>query len=173
MPMNANATLATRAASIVMVNAVVKKGEKVFNAYMMITPFVLIIVVVGGFGSARLFSFCSSVFNRNEWGIASSRYACTIRTQNKHVKFFFKFFFRWVWARGCGRVGVGAWVWVRGCGRVGVGAWVWVGRLGRRDGDGRARDEAGWIGIVAVGWARIASLCSPNPNSDWRLGCDR
>ena len=90
-------------------------------------------------------------------GIASSRYVCTIGAKKKGVKFFFKFFFRWVWARGCGRVGVGA----------------WVGRWGRRDGDGRARDEAGWIGIVAVGWARIASLCLPNPNSDWRLGCDR
>ena len=60
----------------------------------------------------------------------------------------------WVWARGCGRVGVDAWVWTRGCGRVGVGARVWargsVG-VGGRDGDGRARDEAGWIGMVAVG----------------------
>ena len=43
---------------------------------------------------------------------------------------------------------------------------------GGRDGDGRARDEAGWIGIVAVGWARIASLGLPNPDSDCRLGCD-
>ena len=66
---------------------------------------------------------------------------------------------------------MGAWVWVLGCGRLGVGAWV--GRWGRRDGDGRARDGAGWIGIVAVGWARIASLGSPNPDSDCRLGCDR
>ena len=107
--------------------------------------------------------------------IASSRYACTIGTKKKGVKFFFKFFFSlgvdaWVWARGCGRVGVDAWVWALGCGGVGVGAWV--GRWGRRDGDGRARDEAGWIGIVAVGWARIASLGLPNPNSDCRLGCD-
>ena len=68
----------------------------------------------------------------------------------------------WVWERGCWRVGVGAWVLARGS----VGG-------GGRDGDGRARDVAGWIGIVAVGWARIASLGLPNPNSDWRLGCDR
>ena len=86
--------------------------------------------------------------------IASSRCVCTIRTQHKSVKFFFNFFFSlgvgaWVWARGCGCLGVGAWVWVLGCGRVGGGAWV--GRWGRRDGDGRARDEAGWIGLVAVG----------------------
>ena len=113
-------------------------------------------------------------------GIASSRYACTIGTKKKGVKFFFKFFFvgcgrvgvdAWVWTRGCGRVGVDAWVWARGCGCVGVGAWV--GRWGGRDGDGRARDEAGWIGIVAVGWARIASLGLPNPDSDCRLVCDR
>ena len=90
------------------------------------------------------------------------RDGCAVGAKKKGVKFFFKFFFS---------LGVGAWVWARGCGRVGVGAWV--GRLGRRDGDGRARDEAGWIGIVAVGWARIAPLGLPNPNSDCRLGCDR
>ena len=74
---------------------------------------------------------------------------CTIGAKKKGVKFFFKFFFRWVWVLGCGCLGVGAWVWARGCGRVGGGAWV--GRWGGRDGDGRARDEAGWIGMVAVG----------------------
>ena len=37
MPMNANATLATITASIVKVNAVVKRGEKVFNAYMIVS----------------------------------------------------------------------------------------------------------------------------------------
>ena len=91
--------------------------------------------------------------------IASSRYACTILTKKKGGKFFFNFFFV-----GCGRVGVGAWGWARGCGSVGGG---------RRDGDGRARDEAGWIGMVAVGWARISSLGLHNPDSDCRLGCDR
>ena len=50
-----------------------------------------------------------------------------------------------VWVLGCGCSGVGARVW-------GVGVGAWVGRWGGRDGDGRARDEAGWIGIVAVGW---------------------
>ena len=82
-------------------------------------------------------------------GFTSSRYVCTIRTQEKGVKFFLSFFF----------VGVGARVWARGS----VGG-------GRRDGDGRARDEAGWIGIVAVGCARLASLGFPIPKSDWRLG---
>ena len=92
--------------------------------------------------------------------IASSRYVCTIGAKKKGVKFFFNFFFRRVWARGCGRVG-------GGMGERGSGGG------GGRDGDGRARDEAGWIGIVAVGWARIASLCLPNPDSDCRLVCDR
>ena len=119
MPMTANATLDAIAINIVMVNAVVKRGEKVFNAYMIVSiRFELLVVVVG---SARLFSFCYSVVNRNEWGgIASSRYGCTIRTQNKSVKFFFKFFFRRVWGCGCGGVGVA---------RVGVGAagWRWAG----------------------------------------------
>ena len=78
-------------------------------------------------------------------GFTSSRYGCTIGTKLKGVNFFFNFFFV-----GCGRVGVGAWVWARGC--VGVGVGAWVGRWGRRDADGRARDMAGWIGIVAVGW---------------------
>ena len=180
--MNANATLAAIAVKIVMVNAVVKRGEKVFNAYMISSIRFNWLVVVG---SARLFSFCSSVVNRNEWCIAPSRYGCTIGAKKKGVKFFFKVFFRWVWGRGCGRVGVDAWVWALGCGRVGVGARVWalgcggvgvgawVGRWGRRDGNGRARDEAGWIGMVAVGWARIASLGLPNPDSDCRLVCDR
>ena len=88
------------------------------------SPFVLI-VGCWCVGLARLFSFCSSVVNCNEWGvIASSRYACTIGAKKKGVNFFFNFFFSfgvgaWVWVRGCGRVGVGAWVWARGCGRVG------------------------------------------------------
>ena len=64
--MNAKATLAAIAVKIVMVNAVVKRGEKVFNAYMIVSiRFNWLVVVVG---SARLFSFCSSVVNRNEWG---------------------------------------------------------------------------------------------------------
>ena len=66
MPTNANTTLAAIAVKIVMVNAVVKRGEKVLSAYMIVSiRFELLVVVVG---SARLFSFCSSVVNRNEWG---------------------------------------------------------------------------------------------------------
>ena len=71
--MNANATLATMAASIVMVNAVVKSGEKVFNAYMIVSIRFELLVVGGCVGSARLFSFCSSVVNRNEWGASPHR----------------------------------------------------------------------------------------------------
>ena len=37
MPRNANATLAAIAIKIVMVNAVVKRGENVFNAYMIVS----------------------------------------------------------------------------------------------------------------------------------------
>ena len=69
-------------------------------------------------------------------------------------------------------------VWVLGCGCSGVGVWgcvgVWGGGIGMgRAGWRRARDVAGWIGIVAVGWARIASLGFPIPDSDGRLAYDR
>ena len=58
--MNAKATLATMAASIVIVNAVVKRGEKVFNAYMMVSiRFDYCWLFVCRFGSAVLFLlFC-------------------------------------------------------------------------------------------------------------------
>ena len=69
--MNANATLAAIAVKIVMVNAVVKRGENVLSAYILSSiRFELLVVVVG---SARLFSFCSSVVNRNEWGSSPHR----------------------------------------------------------------------------------------------------
>ena len=70
-------------------------------------------------------------------GFTSSRYGCTIGAKKKGVKFFFKFFFRRVWALGCGRLGVGAWVWARGWVGCGDGVWVWVG------GDGGGLDGAG------------------------------
>lgn len=113
---------------------------------------------------ARLFSFCSSVVNRNEWAIASSRYGCTIGAKNKGVKFFLNFFFV-----GCGCLGVGCGVWGLGCGRV----WVWGGGMGmgragwRRDGDG-----AGWIARQDVA-GESSSQGVPIPDSDCRLGCDR
>ena len=86
--------------------------------------------MIDGVGSARLFSLFSSVVNRNEWGLASSRYDCTIGAKEKGVKFFFKFFFSW---------GVDAWVLALGCGRLGVGVWVW----GCGGGDGGGLDGAG------------------------------
>ena len=162
MPMKERATLEAIAIKIVMVNADVKKGEKVFNAYIMLSPFVL--NCCWWVGSAWLFSLCSSVVNRNEWGLASSRYACTIGTKNKSVKFFLKFFFVW-----CGRVGVGAWVW----GAWVWGAWVWGGgiRMGRA-GWRRDRDVAGWIARQDVA-GESSSQGVPIPDSDCRLGCDR
>lgn len=121
--MKERATVAAIATSIAIVKDVVKKGEKVFNAYILSSIRFNCCLCVGW--SARLFSLCSSVFNRNEWGIASSRYGCTIGAKKKSVKFFFKFFFRRVWVSGCG------------C-RV----WWCVGE-GRRDGDGAGWMEAG------------------------------
>ena len=67
--MNAKATLAAIAVKIVMVNAVVKRGENVLSAYMISSiRFELLVGWLVVVGSARLFSFCSSVVNRNEWG---------------------------------------------------------------------------------------------------------
>ena len=70
--MNAIATVDAIAIKIVIVKAVVKRGENVFNAYIISSiRFELLVVVV--VGSARLFSFCSSVVNRNEWGASPHR----------------------------------------------------------------------------------------------------
>ena len=162
MPTNANATLEARATSIARVKAVVKSGEKVFNAYMIFTPFVLNCWLVMGWLARLGCSLSALLLSIVTNGVSPHRVVgCTIGTKRKGVKFFFKFFFSW---------GVGAWVWARGCGRSGVGAWV--GRWGRRDADGRARDMAGWMGIVAVGWTRSASLGFPIPDSDCRLACN-
>ena len=85
--MNANATLAAIAIKIVMVNAVVKRGENVFNAYMIVS--IRFNWLVGGFGSARLFSFCSSVVNRNEWGHRLIASMAALYAQKKKVSSFF------------------------------------------------------------------------------------
>lgn len=107
---------------------------------------------------ARLFSFCSSVVNRNEWGLTSSRYACTIGAKKKVVKFFFKLFFR----RVCRSLGVGRWVSVGGC--VGVGRRVWVrgaAGWGGLDGGGMGMGRAGWR---LTGWEeRIGLPGRPHP----------
>ena len=116
--MNANATVAAIAIKIVMVNAVVKRGEKVFNAYMIVSiRFELLVMGVLARLGCSLSALLLSIVTNGV--IASSRYVCTIGAKKKGVKFFFKFFFRWVWGLGWGRVGVGAWVWGCGCGGVG------------------------------------------------------
>ena len=57
--MNANATLADIAVKIVMVNDVVKRGEKVFNAYMIVSIRFNWLVGCCWLGSAVLFLlFC-------------------------------------------------------------------------------------------------------------------
>ena len=61
--MNAKATLATRAIIIVIVNAVTNRGEKVFNAYMMLSPFVLICWWVGWLGCSLSALLLSIVTN--------------------------------------------------------------------------------------------------------------
>ena len=94
-----------------MVNAVVKRWEKVLSAYIIVSiRFELLLLV----GLARLGCSLSAILLSivtNGGVIASSRYACTIGAKHKSVKFFFNFFFRWVWARGCGRVGAAGWRW--------------------------------------------------------------
>lgn len=64
--MKERATVVNRAMAVVIVKTVVKKGEKVFNAYMILAPFVLFVV---GDWCVGLFSLCSSVVNRNEWAL--------------------------------------------------------------------------------------------------------
>ena len=86
--MNANATLAAIAVKIVMVNAVVKRGENVLSAYMISSiRFELLVVVV--VGSARLFSFCSSVVNRNEWGHCLIALCLHYRRKKERCQVFF------------------------------------------------------------------------------------
>ena len=86
---------------------------------------------------------------------------CTIGAKKKGVKFFFKFFFRWVWVLGCG--GVGARAWVLGCGRVGVGAWARgsVGGGGGMGMGGRGMRQAGVGWSLSDGADRLAVLSQP------------
>ena len=161
--MKERATVAAIATSIAIVNEAVKKGEKVFNAYICVSIRFNCCLWCDRLGCSLSALLLSIVTN----GVSPHRVMRALYAHKTKVSsFFLSFFFV-----GCGRVGVGAWVWAPGCGRVGVGAWV--GRWGRRDEDGRARDMAGWIGIVAVGCARLASQGFPIPKSDCRLGCDR
>ena len=135
------------------VKAVVKRGEKVLSAYMIVSIrfncWLLLLARLGCSLSAFLLSIVTNGV------IASSRYVCTIGAKKKGVKFFFKFFFRWVWVLGCGCSGVGAWVWVRGWGRVGVGVWVWGVWVW---GCGSVGGGAGW-GWAGAGWGGLDWDC--------------
>ena len=163
-----------------MVNAVTNRGEKVFNAYMIVSiRFDCWLLLVG---LARLgFSLSSLLLSivTNGGSLPHHVMAALYAHKRKVSSFFLNFFFvgcgcsgvgARVWARGCGCSGVGAWVWVRGCGCSGR----WVG--GRDGGAGWGWAGAGWGGLdwdCRCRMARIASLGLPNPNSDCRLGCDR
>ena len=132
--MNANATLAAIAVKIVMVNAVVKRGEKVFNAYMIVSiRFELLLVGLARLGCSLSALLLSIVTNGGSLPhrVMPALYAHKTKVSSFFLNFFSLGVVAWVWARGCGRVGVGAWVWARGCGRVGrqVGAagWGWAG----------------------------------------------
>ena len=141
--MNANATLATRADSIVMVNAEVKRGEKVLSAYMIVSIrfncwlLVFWLARLGCSLSALLLSIVT-----NGGSLPHHVMHALYAHKTKVSTFFLNFFFV-----GCGRVGVDAWVWTRGCGRVGVGVWVWgcgsVGGGGGMGMGGRGMGRAG------------------------------
>lgn len=92
--MNANATEAAIAVNIVMVKACANMGEKVLSAYIFVSIRFNWLLGVSDWlviGSARLFSLslCSSVVNRNEWGIASSRRWVHYRHEKKRCQVFF------------------------------------------------------------------------------------
>ena len=74
---------------------------------------------------------------------------CTIGAKKKGVKFFFKIFFRWVWARGCGCLGVGAWA----RGSVGGGGGMGMG--------GRGMRQAGLGWSLSDGANRLPGLTQP------------
>ena len=169
--MKERAIVATIAASIASVKTDVRKGEKVFNAYMIFVSIRFELLLVGWCVGSAVLSLCSSVVNRNEWGLTSSRHEGSIYAQKKVSSFFLTFFFVGVWARGCGCSSVGARVWVLGCGCSSVGAWgggMGMGRAGWR----RDRDGAGWIARQDVA-GESSSQGVPIPDSDCRLGCDR
>ena len=101
-----------------MVNAVVKRWEKVFNAYMIVSiRFELLLVGLARLGCSLSALLLSIVTNGGS--LPHHVMAALYAHKTKVSSFFLNFFFRLVWTRGCGRVGVGARVWARGCGRVG------------------------------------------------------
>ena len=114
--MNASATLVAIAIKVVMVNAVVKRGEKVFNAYILssIRFELLLVCLLARLGCSLSALLLSIVTNGGYRLIALCLH---YRRKKERCQVFFKFFFRWVWARGCGRVGR----------QVGAAGWRWAG----------------------------------------------
>ena len=122
--MNAKATLAAIAIKIVMVNAVVKRGEKVFNAYMISSiRFELLVMGVSARLGCSLSALLLSIVTN---GSLPHRVMSALYAQKKKVSsFFLNFFFV-----GCGGVGVGAWVWDGG--GAGWGGGMEMGGRGMR-----------------------------------------
>ena len=115
--MNANATAVAIAVKIVIVKAVVNRGEKVFNAYILSSiRFELLLVGLARLGCSLSALLLSIVTNGGSLPhrVVSALYA----HKTKVSSFFLKFFFV-----GCGSVGVGAWVgrWGGGMGMGGRG----------------------------------------------------
>ena len=112
--MNAKATVDAIAIKIVMVNAVVKRGENVFNAYMISSiRFELLLLLLARLGCSLSALLLSIVTNG---GSLPHRVMHALYAHKTKVSTFFLNFFS---------LGVGAWVGGRGRGEVGGGAPVW------------------------------------------------
>lgn len=110
--MKERATVANRAMAVVIVKTVVKKGEKVFNAYMILAPFVLFVVLAIGVWGCSLSTLLFSIVTNELYLIALWVH---YRRKNKRCQvFFLNFFFV-----GCGVWSVGVWVCGCGCGAAG------------------------------------------------------
>ena len=124
MPTNANAIEAAIAIKIVMVKACAKRGEKVFNAYMIFTPFVLNCWLVMGWLARLGCSLSALLLSIVTNGVSPHRVMAALYAHKTKVSsFFLNFFFD-----GCERLGVGAWVWALGS--VGGGGGMRMGGHG-------------------------------------------
>ena len=135
--MNANATVDAIAIKIVMVKAVVKRGEKVFNAYMIVSirfDYCCWLVGLARLGCSLSALLLSIVTNGGHRLIT----LCVHYTHTKQkCQVFFKFFFSlgvgaWVWARGSVGGGGGMEMGGRGMGQAGLGLSLSDGRESAR-----------------------------------------